>query len=215
MKLQRLYIGLLALAMLVLGACEKEETGLSVSRVTKFATFEMAGDALVFLTTGDSFQDPGAKAFEGDQEVNVTATGAVDTNTPGYYTITYSATNSDGFAASVVREIVVVDPDAAQDDLSGKYQGAGFGSDVVTITRLGPGYYACDKALASRNNIAIKFVHLGGENLLIYPQSSRFGTIAAAPGFDGTFAKVLDNGLQWVVYISCCGNFGPITLTAL
>lgn len=215
MKFQRWYIGFLALALLSFSACEKEETGLTVSRVTKFATFDMAGDALIFLTTGDSFQDPGVKAFEGDQEVPVTVSGAVDPNTPGYYSITYSATNSDGFAASIVREVVVVDADAAQADLSGKYQGSGFGSDVVTITRLGPGYYACDKALASRNNIAIKFVHLGGDALLIYPQSSRFGTIAAAPGFDGTFAKVLDNGLQWVVYISCCGNFGPITLEAL
>ncbi|HWS56805.1 MAG TPA: PxKF domain-containing protein [Pyrinomonadaceae bacterium] len=58
-----------------------------------------------------SFTDPGATAADNcDASVPVSASGAVDVNTPGTYTITYTATDDAGNAATpVTRTVNVVD----------------------------------------------------------------------------------------------------------
>jgi uncharacterized repeat protein (TIGR01451 family) len=58
-----------------------------------------------------SFTDPGAAAADAcDSSVPVSASGAVDVNTPGTYTITYTATDDSGNAAApVTRTVNVVD----------------------------------------------------------------------------------------------------------
>jgi predicted extracellular nuclease len=55
-----------------------------------------------------TFVDPGVTATDPDYPVTVTMTGAVDTNTPGDYTLTYTASN--GFlSSSITRTVHVVD----------------------------------------------------------------------------------------------------------
>ncbi|HEU4597219.1 MAG TPA: HYR domain-containing protein [Pyrinomonadaceae bacterium] len=58
-----------------------------------------------------SFTDPGATAADAcDASVPVSASGSVDVNTPGTYTITYTATDDSGNAAApVTRTVNVVD----------------------------------------------------------------------------------------------------------
>lgn len=57
-----------------------------------------------------SFTDPGATANDAcSGSVPVTATGSVDPNTPGTYTITYTATDGSHPATPVVRTVNVVD----------------------------------------------------------------------------------------------------------
>ena len=65
----------------------------------------------ITLTTGDSFVDPGATAFDdidGDITADIVAAGAVDINTPGVYQITYNVDDSAGNSADEVSRIVTV-----------------------------------------------------------------------------------------------------------
>jgi hypothetical protein len=58
-----------------------------------------------------TFTDPGATAHDNcAEDVEVTASGNVDANTPGTYTITYNATDPSGNQATpVTRTVIVVD----------------------------------------------------------------------------------------------------------
>ncbi|MDQ3805757.1 MAG: PxKF domain-containing protein, partial [Acidobacteriota bacterium] len=69
------------------------------------------GANLLTVECHTSFADPGATAADNcDTNVPVTASGAVDVNTPGTYTITYTATDDAGNAATAVtRTVNVVD----------------------------------------------------------------------------------------------------------
>ena len=66
------------------------------------------GSPVVKLFTGDTYQEEGAKAVDGvDGNLTVTTTGSVDTETPGEYEITYSATDAAGNSATEVRKVIV------------------------------------------------------------------------------------------------------------
>ncbi|MDC0264697.1 DUF5011 domain-containing protein, partial [Verrucomicrobia bacterium] len=71
----------------------------------------LIGDEYLTLTAGEIFQDPGAEAVDSrDGPVDFSTNGLVDISTQGLYTITYTATDSDGNAASpVIRFVEVVD----------------------------------------------------------------------------------------------------------
>jgi uncharacterized repeat protein (TIGR01451 family) len=68
------------------------------------------GDATMQVECHTSFTDPGASANDACAgPVPVTATGTVDPNTVGTYTITYTATDGKHAATPVVRTVNVVD----------------------------------------------------------------------------------------------------------
>ena len=71
----------------------------------------LIGDEYLTLPPGEIFQDPGAEAVDSlDGPVDFNTNGLVDISTQGLYTITYTAVDSDGNAASpVVRFVEVVD----------------------------------------------------------------------------------------------------------
>ena len=70
------------------------------------------GDAVVNLTVGDAFTDPGATAtdnVDGDISANITVGGdMVDVNTVGTYVITYNVSDAAGNAAAQVTRTVNV-----------------------------------------------------------------------------------------------------------
>ncbi len=67
-----------------------------------------------------SFTDPGASAADNCGSVPVTTMGSVDVDTPGVYTITYSATDASGnSAAPIVRTVTVSDTIAPVITLNG------------------------------------------------------------------------------------------------
>lgn len=73
----------------------------------------IAGDNPLELGTGDTFTDPGATALDAhDGSVSVTASGSVNTATPGTYNITYGAVDVAGNAATAIRAVNVSDDDA-------------------------------------------------------------------------------------------------------
>ena len=56
------------------------------------------------IPQGGSYSEPGASADTGEQ---VTITGTVDTNVPGTYTLTYTATDAAGNVGTATREVVI------------------------------------------------------------------------------------------------------------
>ena len=70
----------------------------------------LLGSSTINLTVGDTLTDPGVTAtddVDGDVTLSITASGIVDTSTPGTYVITYSVTDTAGNTTAVDRTIIV------------------------------------------------------------------------------------------------------------
>jgi hypothetical protein len=140
-----IYLTLIAFFALGLSSCEKETSTEDVSTYTYYVNIQLEGDATMLLPEGEGYIEPG---FSGTlQEVDVTdnvlVDGTVDGDQSGMYQISYSAVGSDGFETEVIRTVIVYDPLAPEDDISGVYDGVrvGGGGGPVTITKLGPGIF--------------------------------------------------------------------------
>ncbi|WP_187262557.1 immunoglobulin-like domain-containing protein [Pontibacter beigongshangensis] len=150
---------MMLLTSFALLSCEKDDETANISFVTTYPDFEMTG-GLVVLVKGEEYVEPGVVATESGQEIeittsvvgsayidpansdpsNVSYTSSIDTNVPGIYTITYSATNSDNFSGSTTRTLIVLD--AAPDptvDLSGHYISST--SPASDITKVADGVF--------------------------------------------------------------------------
>ena len=103
---------MLGLSVLGFTACSDDH--LTDSRLTYYVNLELQGDEMMLVPIGTTFTDPGVKATLAGEDFtsNVVVSGAdeVDVNTIGFYDITYSGMNADGFLASVSRTVVVYDP---------------------------------------------------------------------------------------------------------
>lgn len=125
--------------LLTFASCKKEST-LNVSSVTTYPELTLLGDALMLLEAGSTFTDPGAEANVGTDMVPVVVSGTVDVNTPGIYTITYSAENAEGFSAMTNRTVMV----AVKGDLMNSIEGIYYstvvrnGTASPTYTNMGP-----------------------------------------------------------------------------
>ncbi len=98
-----------AAAVLSLVSCgEKEE---SRTWITAYPSLTMNGDNVLFVEKGDDFVDPGCVAILDGEDVSdkVVVISNVDASKPGKYSISYSLTNVDGFAASASRTVYVMD----------------------------------------------------------------------------------------------------------
>jgi hypothetical protein len=166
----------------VFTSCKKDEihntdTKVGISDVTVYPVLTMAGDKYVAVVKGSSFTDPGVTAKEGTATINVTTTGTVNTNQPGLYVVTYSATNKDGFAASTTRTVVVIPAhENAGVDLSGKYDYVN-GGYTSTVTKVAEGVYTTDNIWNAATIIPVVFVSLDGLTISIPEQSSAYGPV--------------------------------------
>lgn len=111
---------LTALAATSLVSCDKDTEGLT--QITYYANIELKGPAFDQATAGQPYTDPGFTAtMQGqniDSEVKVSSAMDFANPKPGYYTVTYSAVNPDGFIASASRRVLV---SSADDKASGYY----------------------------------------------------------------------------------------------
>lgn len=140
--MKKLKLIILSLGFLVfLASCEKDVQ--DTSKITYFPIIELQGDAIMNLTVGDAYSEPGAKAFEGTKEIELKTTGSVNTSEPGVYIITYEAVNVDGFSSLQHRWIGVSTQEAKNDDLTGKYQRTAGKMGISEWTKLMPGVYKC------------------------------------------------------------------------
>lgn len=109
-----------ALAVLSLASCSKDTEGMT--QITYYAVIDLEGPVYDQAVAGTPYQDPGYSAtMQGEDitaDVKVTTDMDLQNPKPGYYTVTYSAVNEDGFPASSTRYVLVTDPD---DKASGYY----------------------------------------------------------------------------------------------
>ena len=110
MKKNILFMTMLALAGVSLTSCSDEDTA-GKSRITTYAVLEMNGSAYETVQLGTTYNDPGCVATLGSEDVTsqIETIGTVNTNTLGYYKLSYQVVNSDGFPASASRLVAVVD----------------------------------------------------------------------------------------------------------
>ncbi|MDR1225961.1 MAG: DUF5011 domain-containing protein [Prevotellaceae bacterium] len=194
------YILLVFLAAPMLASCEKETEG--VSRVTAYATFKMEGSDFMFVQSGATFTDPGVSALEGETELTIETSGAVNTAAPGVYVLRYAAKNSDGFSASVQRTVVVVSS-IPTTDLSGTYQiEHATRENKITITKNEGlvGYYHATDSWWQARAIPLDFVDMGDGTITILQGSSAYG------GHHGTGEILPDGKIKFVVTLVDQGN---------
>lgn len=145
------YIAILGLGILGLtfSSCEKEPSfnypdgTVGISKVTVYPIITLKGDARVILAKGSTFTDAGVTAVIGTTAITPVVTGLPDMTKAGFYNVTYTATNTDGFSASVIRQVIVYDATsaAAAQDLSGTYTRSSNGL-TSTWTKIAPGFYS-------------------------------------------------------------------------
>lgn len=72
--------------------------------------FELRGERVIYVKVGGEFIDPGVTAVDGyNGPLPVTIVSTVNTSVIGTYTVTYTATDSSGNTATLVRIVHVVD----------------------------------------------------------------------------------------------------------
>lgn len=125
-------------------SCTKEVSTEGISRVTNFANITMNGDQTIIVPCGSDFVDPGVEATENGEPVEVVTVNnpgtyfgepEVNTNVMDFYSIDYSATNSDGFSGSTTRNVIV----ACSSDLVNSFEGV-YTSTVVRNGSVDPKY---------------------------------------------------------------------------
>lgn len=203
------YLKLIILFLCTLSvSCKEYDTSypegyVGSSKITQYPVLTLNGDRYVALVNGGTFTDPGATAKAGDQDVPVTVTGSVDSSTPGVYTLTYSAVNTDGFSASINRTVVIatVDASAENNDLSGSYARSTNGS-VAVWTKLAPGVYTVfNPGGAPGTNLTVVVVNSTGYEIEIPEQAASDGSPTSSsdevynPGSPATYTwRILNPG---------------------
>lgn len=104
----------------LLPSCSKDTEGLT--GITYYPVLELQGPVYDQAVAGTAFHDPGCTALLNGEDYtdNIVVSTKMDLSNPkpGYYSIVYSATNADGFSASVTRYVLVSDN---SDPVSGYY----------------------------------------------------------------------------------------------
>jgi hypothetical protein len=190
MKILKYFIALFS--VYALAGCTKTEdvnnteTKVGQSRVTFFPTFEMKGPRYSSIVKGGSFTDPGVTAKEGADDLQIQTTGTVDAATPGVYDITYSATNKDGFSASVTRTVAIL-PEAEQAgvDISGGYVYATNAAYTAVIEKLAPGFYLSNNVWGPNLIPSYIFTSDGATLTLPLKALSGYGDVQGTGTLDG------------------------------
>jgi len=187
----------------VLASCNKEDDfdypqdTVGHSRVTYFPVLTMAGSTVMSIVKGATFTDPGVKATEGGATITVTVTGTVNTATVGLYELTYSATNKDGFPATVTRIVIVIPEEEKPGvDLSGEYLPIGGAPANASITKMDKGIYYTTNCWGGGSLAVIPayFISTDGATVTLPLQNSPAGRIVtAAPG------TYLNGTISWTV----------------
>jgi hypothetical protein len=202
-----------------ISACERdlESEGIAEGIIRYPSITLNEGEAFSVVAGGGEFEDPGAVALLGEDDISeeIVVEGEVDTSTPGVYPVNYTVSVENEIGEqSVVTEtrfVIVTAEDISDVDLSGDYIGTGFAANPVTVhvTKIADGWYNIPDVLSSANGINVNFAHLGGDVIEIPDQVTPFGVVTTNAA--GASATKTANGFTWTVFISCCGNFGPIT----
>ncbi len=99
------------------GNTSSEQRKVYVSNDGSPPTLQLVGDAVVNVSTGDTYSDQGATATDNDDPapvitalIQVQGLDAIDTSKPGTYTVTYNVMDTSGNAATpLTRSVIVAD----------------------------------------------------------------------------------------------------------
>ncbi|WP_439879666.1 immunoglobulin-like domain-containing protein [Pontibacter sp. MBLB2868] len=192
---------LVLLSVFVFSGCEKELDTEGISRTTYYPVITVKGEQWNSVLIGEVFTDPGAEASEDGQRIELSVNGTVNTNIPGVYTITYSATNKDGFSVIKRRYVGVIDPAVADADMSGKYKRNAGANGVSTVNKLGVGHYVTDNVggtSAAGSSTTVHFYHYEGNKLGVPAQDvngSEFAATKATVDLGQSYSwEVLNSG---------------------
>jgi len=163
----------LVLSFATLISCSNEpEIG---STITEYPIITVSGPNPYFVTQGTAYVDPGATAKAGSATLPVITTAVgkyrgattLDTNKADEYTVTYTATNSDGFAATATRKVIVYKNGDLTNSIEGLYlsttrrngsllpasQGSSVGMKYVHIWKNTDGTYSISDAIGGYYSI--------------------------------------------------------------
>jgi hypothetical protein len=184
-KITMKYILPILMVLFAATSCNKKDNFIAndnqvgSSKVTYFALVTMKGEEYMSLVQGDTYTDPGATATEKGAPISVTTSGKVNTSQPGLYTVTYTAINKDGFAATASRTVVVLSAHEVPGvDVSGTYKYVG-GDYKATVTKVAEGLYTMDNFYGA-TTIACVFTTLDGATIEIPEQSTGYGPVYGA-----------------------------------
>ncbi|WP_226668468.1 DUF5011 domain-containing protein [Microbulbifer aggregans] len=101
-------------------AIEKSRTLTILEPESAGLVIKLNGSRSLVIPVGEPFEDPGATAKDGEQDLSdqIQVEGSVDTSIAGSYPLTYSVANTDGETASIVRTVHVSNSDVQSDDIA-------------------------------------------------------------------------------------------------
>jgi len=125
----------------------EKDTTANVSTVTYKPVLTLNGDQIMSLPVGGTYEEKGVDAVAGDSTLAYEiVSGEVDPNTPGFYIVTYKATNSYGWSTYAYRAVLVYEGEPYKRDISGEYM---FNNiiDHQNVTKYSvPGYWQIGNA---------------------------------------------------------------------
>jgi len=127
--MKKIIITSLIVASALFTACEDTSDSRDVSKITNYPIITVTGDDPFFVPLGTTYEDPGAVAMEGSNEIEVVTTAVgkyrggttLDTNVTDEYQVTYTATNADGFNGTANRRVIVYKTGDLISSLEGVY----------------------------------------------------------------------------------------------
>lgn len=165
-------------------SCDKDSE--NVSKVVTYPTLELQGEAFINVKMGTAFTDPGAIAKAGDEVLDVTTKGTVNTAKAGIYELEYSAEVEGDIPvkATVTRKVFVTEDLMTKDLYSGTYQAVGR-SNTMKVTKIGDGYYKASDSWFQSKAIPVEFLDYGGTTgLVALPGSSVYGNFTCTLTYD-------------------------------
>ena len=156
-------INLLPALALVVGLSACGDESFTDSKVTPIVLMDMAGDAMIEVAVGATYNDPGCTAtYMGKDytaKMEVDGLDAVNTNAPGLYPINYSCTTPDGYTYEAQRVVAVCNPKVKYKAAGTFFTAAGtkrvdangveqtYAKSVVNVTQLASGLVKVDDLL--------------------------------------------------------------------
>ena len=207
MKRMIKYILLISFVAAFFTSCDEDSTT-DVSRVTFYPEFEMTGDQYYFIDMGSTYEEPGIAAYSGEDELDVTISGSVNTDSSAVYTISYTAVNSDGYKKTVNRYVIVKQGDLTATNFpTGNFAGGYYGDGTMTVTQTKPGIYECTDIFGYGAPYPTpgKYIDRGNGNMTVMETSSPFGgTLRSTGVYNATT-------IQYLYGISGYGYIFPVT----
>jgi hypothetical protein len=206
-------------ALSVLTGCQQDFVN---SKATFWPDIKINGDEIVIVTFGDTYTDAGATVTVNGAPVPYETVSDVDDSELGAYTVVYSAANEDGITASATRTVIVADPSALANDLTGTYQRSS-NTPVSVWTKVADYTYVANNPGGVNNNppFNVEFTIYNVADGVVVVPLQQVGGLAPFYGTSGsvggsplipfnTAAAVGDVAYSW--YLNG-PNFGPSVRT--